>query len=153
MTFFPAHVIGFPSKHENCSTLRVILTSVAPVWTSPSVWIQPRNDSKTQKGIKFFAVFTFSEWTAVGISRNFVNRIINEHSPGISACQSPTSFDSLMGLIQVLSHFKVISQSAETTLAVDSMSLVRFKKLSGLYKTGSIRERHWFVTQSWKVFC
>ena len=39
-----------------------------------------------------------------------------------------------MGLIQVLSHFKVISQTAEAILAVDSMSLVRFNKLSGLYK-------------------
>ena len=53
-----------------------------------------------------------------------------------------------MGLIQVLSHFKVISQSAETVLAVDYMSLVRFKKLSGLYKAGSLCERDWFVTQS-----
>ena len=53
MIFSPARVFGFPSKHESSSTLRVILKSVAPVWTSLSVWIQSRNDSKTQKGITF----------------------------------------------------------------------------------------------------
>ena len=66
------------------------------------------------------------------MSRNFVNLIINEHLPCRSACQSPTSFDGVIGLIQVVSHFKVISQSTETILVVDSMSLGRFKKLSGL---------------------
>ena len=66
------------------------------------------------------------------MSRNFINLIINEHSPCRSACQSLTSFDSVIGLIQVLSHFKIISQSSETILAVDSMSLVRLKKSSGL---------------------
>ena len=75
---------------------------------------------------------TFLELTAVRISRNFLNLMINEYSACRSARQSPTSFDSLMGLIQVLSHFEVISQSVETILAVDSTSLVRFKKLSGL---------------------
>ena len=74
--------------------------------------------------------------------------IIIEHSPCRSASQSPTSFDGVIDLIQVLSHFKVISQSSETMLAVDSMSLVRFKKFIWFTEHGSIRERDLFVTPS-----
>ena len=62
MTFFLARVIGFPSKHENSWTLRVILKSVPPVWTSLSVWIQSRNDSKTEKGITFVCSPRFQNW-------------------------------------------------------------------------------------------
>ena len=73
----------------------------------------------------------------LNFQKPLVDLMINEHSPCRSARQSPTSFESLMGLIQVLLHVKVISQSAEGILAVDSMPLVRFKKLSGLYKVAA----------------
>ena len=101
--FFLARVIGPLSKHENSSTLRAVLKSVAPVWTLLSVLIQTRNNSKTKKN-KIFVPFTFCNLSALWISRNFEDRTINEHS----LCRSASEVQLHLVVLWICPKFFIV---------------------------------------------